>query len=202
MEPIMFVAASVTLLITPGPTNTLLATSGAATGVRRSLPLLMGELGGYLTAIFILRLIASPAIAATPAIELALRIMVAVYLLHLALKLWQRGSDQFDAYGAVTFGRVFVTTLLNPKSIVFAFTILPQNLELHDLVVWLAALALMIVTVGSLWIAIGASLQHGFHGRINLRSSIVSVPSSSQSSQVPLALMPSCESPDLDRLHH
>jgi threonine/homoserine/homoserine lactone efflux protein len=162
----------------------------------------MGELGGYLTAIFILRLIASPAIAATPAIELALRIMVAVYLLHLALKLWQRGSDQFDAYGAVTFGRVFVTTLLNPKSIVFAFTILPQNLELHDLVVWLAALALMIVTVGSLWIAIGASLQHGFHGRINLRSSIVSVPSSSQSSQVPLALMPSCESPDLDRLHH
>ena len=166
MEPFMFVAASVALLITPGPTNTLLATSGAAIGVRRSLPLLMGELGGYLAAIFILRLIAGPAIAATPAIELALRMMVAAYLLYLALKLWQQGSVQLDAGRPVTFGRVFVTTLFNPKGIVFAFTILPQDMELRGLAAWLAALALIIPSIGSLWIATGSSLRHGSQGRI------------------------------------
>jgi hypothetical protein len=31
---------------------------------------------------------------------------------------------------------------------------------------WLAVLALMILSIGGLWIAIGASLRHGFPGRI------------------------------------
>jgi threonine/homoserine/homoserine lactone efflux protein len=166
MDPIVFVAASVTLLITPGPTNTLLATSGAIAGVRRSLPLLVSEVGGYLAAILILRLLAAPAIAAAPAIEPTLRILVSAYLLYLALRLWQQGSAKLNASGPVTFGRVLMTTLLNPKGIIFAFTILPQNKGLVDLVPWLVALALMILAIGGLWIAIGASLRDGFQGRI------------------------------------
>ena len=166
MDPIVFVAASVTLLITPGPTNTLLATSGAVAGVRHSLPLLVCEMGGYLAAILILRLLAAPAMAAAPAIELTLRILVSAYLFYLALTLWQQGSAKLTATGPVTFGRVLMTTLLNPKGIIFAFTILPQDIGLLALVPWLAALALMILTIGGLWIAIGASLHHGFQGRV------------------------------------
>jgi threonine/homoserine/homoserine lactone efflux protein len=87
-------------------------------------------------------------------------------LLYLALTLWQQGSAKLNAGGHVTSGRVLMTTLLNPKGIIFAFTILPQDKGLVDLVPWLAALALMILSIGGLWIAIGASLRHGFQGRI------------------------------------
>jgi threonine/homoserine/homoserine lactone efflux protein len=41
----------IVVLITPGPTNTLLAAAGLRHGVRPSLPLIAGELAGYLVSI-------------------------------------------------------------------------------------------------------------------------------------------------------
>jgi threonine/homoserine/homoserine lactone efflux protein len=94
MEPTAFVVASVALLATPGPTNTLLATSGAAIGVRRSIPLLAGELCGYMAAITLLRVLVGPIVVAIPAFEILLRIAVVSYLLYLSAKLWLRcGRD-------------------------------------------------------------------------------------------------------------
>jgi len=66
MDRIAFAAAALSLLATPGPTNTLLATSGAKVGLRRSLPLLGAELGGYLLAILLLRALIGPLMAANP----------------------------------------------------------------------------------------------------------------------------------------
>lgn len=50
-DPILFAFAVIAILATPGPTNALLATAGAANGLRRSLPLVPAELAGYLIAI-------------------------------------------------------------------------------------------------------------------------------------------------------
>jgi threonine/homoserine/homoserine lactone efflux protein len=167
MDLLTFVAASIALLITPGPTNTLLATSGAAIGVSRSLSLLGAELCGYLAAITILQVMVGPLIAAMPAVGIALRITFAVYLVYLAIKLWQYGTAEFKASGPVTFNRVLLTTFLNPKGLIFALTILPQGSHLAALLPWIAALALMIVVIGYVWIAVGASLRSRFDGVIS-----------------------------------
>jgi threonine/homoserine/homoserine lactone efflux protein len=52
--------AALSVLVTPGPTNTLLATAGAGLGFRRALPLLTAELSGYFLAIIASRVGPSP----------------------------------------------------------------------------------------------------------------------------------------------
>lgn len=42
-NPFLFVLTVVTILVMPGPTNTLLATGGATVGMRRALPLALAE---------------------------------------------------------------------------------------------------------------------------------------------------------------
>jgi threonine/homoserine/homoserine lactone efflux protein len=166
MDHTVFVIGTLSLLSTPGPTNTLLATAGAGNGFRRSLPLLAAELSGYLLAILVLRTAVGPIVAAVPAFGVALRVVVVLYLIHLALLLWRHGESELAAAGPITFRRVFVTTLLNPKAIIFAFTLLPPAAatDTAGFMPWLAALALQIFIVGGVWIAAGASLGRGFRG--------------------------------------
>lgn len=165
-EALTFFLGSLSLLATPGPTNTLLATSGAVCGFRRSLVLLLGELSGYLLAIALLRVIVGPVVAALPAFGIALRLAVCAYLVHLALTFWWRSSTPMDTVQPVTLQRVFVTTLLNPKAVIFAFTLLPFTpaMGLGEMLPWLAALSFLIAMVGSSWIALGASLKYGARG--------------------------------------
>jgi hypothetical protein len=65
-DPLLFTLAVLAILGTPGPTNTLLATSGAGVGLRRSLVLLPAEACGYLISILLLGLVLGPVVAASP----------------------------------------------------------------------------------------------------------------------------------------
>lgn len=153
IDPLLFTIAALTLLGTPGPTNTLLATSGAMVGLQRSLPLLIGELAGYMLAIAAIRVVLGPFFETYPAAGVVLKVAVAAYLAWIAIKLWVRGTRLTGPSEAVTIGSVFVTTLLNPKALIFALSIIPASTP--NLPYYIAALAGMIVTVGGTWIVIG-----------------------------------------------
>lgn len=161
MAFLTFFIAAYSLLAVPGPTNTLLATSGASAGIARSLHLLAAEVCGYLTAIALLRVVVSPVVAEIPLIGLVLRAALTLYILGLAGMLWRHRARELSAARAVTFRHVLLTTLLNPKAIVFAFVLLPLQLELPALLPWLVVLALQIVTAGTAWLALGATLGRG-----------------------------------------
>lgn len=152
-DPVLFILAVLSLLATPGPTNTLLATSGATVGVKRSLAMLAGELGGYLIAIAVLRMVLGPVIAAQPLLGIALKVAVALYLGWIAFKLWTRNPALTDD-GAVTLPAVFVTTLLNPKALVFAFGIIPA--EHPALWAFIVAFAVTVPVIGLCWIVVGS----------------------------------------------
>ncbi|MFC5323450.1 LysE family translocator [Bradyrhizobium oligotrophicum] len=162
MDLLTFIAAAIALLATPGPTNTLLATAGASRGARASAHLLLAEWAGYLLAILMLRMVLGPVVAAAPLVGHALRIVVVLYLLHLAVALWRHGSGGTTDAAPVTLRRVFVTTLFNPKAIIFAFTLLPATGDLTELLPWFAALGLSTAMIGSGWILLGATLRRGF----------------------------------------
>jgi threonine/homoserine/homoserine lactone efflux protein len=120
-----FILGVLGLLAVPGPTNTLMAAAGAAMGVRRSLHLLIGELGGYAIAITLWSELVGAAALSQPMIGVMAKLLAAAFLIWSAWKLWSR-AGQHTAGGAIDLQRVFLTTLINPKGLVFAFAIFPQ----------------------------------------------------------------------------
>ena len=152
-DPILFTLAVLALLGTPGPTNTLLAASGASVGWRSSLRLIPAEIAGYLLAVVTLHAVLADAVAAWPSMRIAMRAGICAFLVWTAWRLWRSGQAEAGA-AMVGPGRVFVTTLLNPKAFVFAFGVLPMS---HASAPgFLAGFAALIAVVASGWIAAGA----------------------------------------------
>jgi threonine/homoserine/homoserine lactone efflux protein len=172
-NPALFLASIIVLLIMPGPTNTLLATSGATVGFRRSIPMLAGELAGYLVAIFLIQFVLGPAMSRSPATALALRLAAAAYLMILSVKLWR--TPFMWARAVVSLRQVFVTTLLNPKALVFALVIIPFSSPHPGL--YLSIFAATIPLIGTLWISFGTFLgrhaQPAYLGVVPKAASVV-----------------------------
>jgi threonine/homoserine/homoserine lactone efflux protein len=166
-----FTLGAIALLATPGPTNTLLATSGAASGLRNSLGLLLAELAGYLIAIAILIGVVGPLVAYEPAFGMALRIAAGVYLLYVATGLWNQGELTREPASAVSFIRVFVATLLNPKALIFAFTLIPAGIDgsIAAALPWLAGLVPLIAGIGLCWIAAGKAVRRAGKEHVSAR---------------------------------
>jgi threonine/homoserine/homoserine lactone efflux protein len=159
MDSLTFIAGSLALLAMPGPTNTLLAASGAEAGLRRSAHLLAAELAGYLLAILLIRALSEPLIAAYPGLAKLLQGLIAAYVAYLALRLWRRGAQPHAPGRCVTFPHVFATTLLNPKAAVFALVLLPAGMGPEAILPRLGLLSALIATAGLGWVMLGAALQ-------------------------------------------
>ncbi len=155
-DPVVFTLAVLAMLATPGPTNTLMATSGATVGIRRSVVLLAAEISGYLIAITAIHLVIARLAEAYPVTGAALRVAVALYLVWLAVRLWRRPLVPNAGRRAVTFPNVLVTTLLNPKAIVIALTIMPWQAE--ALRWYLTGFVALVAAAGCGWIVLGSML--------------------------------------------
>lgn len=159
MTVIELALALLALLATPGPTNTLLALAGAQ-GVRRPLLLPLVELAAYLTVVTPLALWGHHWLEAAPMLQLGLTLAAALWVGVLALRLWQhRSHPTTGAARKVTAVQVGVTTLLNPKALVFGLVLIPQAPDLFGGLSLFAALVL-VVSLGWLWL--GARLSGRF----------------------------------------
>lgn len=160
-----FALAAALLLLTPGPTNTLLAAAGAILGARRAAPLITAELVGYGAAIIMLEAFVAPAVESLAWLRPLLRIACALYLGYTAWRIWT--APPADSQGAITWRRVFLATLSNPKALIFVFVILPpRSIGLVDLVQpYLMILFALMVLAGSVWVALGAAIRAGARGR-------------------------------------
>ncbi len=156
VDPLLFALAVLAVLATPGPTNTLLATSGAMVGLQRSLALVPAEAAGYGIAILTLGLVLGPVMAGQPMLAAALRAAVGAYLLLLAWRLWRRGAGAVVGVGLVRPGQLFLTTLLNPKAIVFALGIVPFGKA--PVLPYMLGFLTLLVLVAVAWIGLGAVL--------------------------------------------
>jgi len=150
-DPTIFAAAVLAILLTPGPTNALLASSGALHGISRSVWLLTAELGGYSLGILAVHVALAPLVDAVDGIRTVLGSVVGAYLCWIAVKVWRKGVA---SSAAISWFDVFVTTLLNPKVLIFALFVFPWATSAT--LKYFALFWAVLVPVGLSWIAAGA----------------------------------------------
>ena len=156
MTPLSFALALGLLLMTPGPTNTLLALAGASRRRGWAGCCMAAELAGYLTTVLPVHFLAAPVLADHPGMARAVTALAALWVATLAVRLWDAplfsGQDS-----AVTPRLVYVTTAFNPKGLVIALALLPADTGAS----FFACLALMVVLVpmaAALWLTLGSSV--------------------------------------------
>lgn len=161
-----FLSAVLALLLAPGPTNTLMGIAGARGGLGASARLLPAELAGYLTAILPLTWLGAELLARFPSASVALKVVAAVWVMFLAVRLWCMPGDAQNGSG-VTAGRVYLTTVLNPKALIFGLVLLPSPAD-SQFLPRLFAFCIMVMVVAMLWGGFGRLTQAGDGGNRRL----------------------------------
>ena len=160
-----FLAFAVAAAITPGPSNIILASTGAIAGVRRGLPCLFGVTLGMGAMMSIVAFGIGSLILDRPQILAALKWIAVTFLLWLAWKIatTERGEER-DTPAVMGFWQAAAFQWVNPKSWLMSASVagtfltpgasaLVQSLSLGSLFV-LAALPSCFV-----WLLFGATAQ-------------------------------------------
>lgn len=145
------------LLLTPGPTNSLMLVAGAERGWSGALRLIPAELAGYFLTVLPLTLAGAALLDGADALRNAVTLVAGTWVAVLAVRLW-RLPETAAAGQAVDARALFVTTALNPKALLFGLVLLPSPDRLGAN---LALFAGLVVLVAMLWAALGAILRQG-----------------------------------------
>lgn len=160
MHVVQFVGAVLLLLLTPGPTNTLMMLAGYLGGWRSSTRLIAAEVAGYLVVILPITLLAAPLVAAFPDAFRWMKVIAVAWVLFLSWRLWRSSAASGNARQEVAAWRVFATTVLNPKAPIIAIAVMPQ-LSLPDVIPWIAGFSGLVVLAANMWLAAGAFVARG-----------------------------------------
>ncbi|MBJ9957634.1 LysE family translocator [Acinetobacter courvalinii] len=156
-----FIGLVITILLTPGPTNTLLASSGIQVGLRKSLLLIPAEAVGYIIAITAWGMLIGKVSATLPLLPTFLKLLSAAYIIFLAIKLWRTANQEVVLnQPTIRPKELLCATLLNPKALLFASAIFPaaawksQDIYLAHMGTFVA----LILPIALFWICVGAML--------------------------------------------
>lgn len=132
-----FTAASIVLLIIPGPTILLVVSYALGQGWRTAMPMAAGVALGDFTAMTLSMLGIGALLAASATVFTIVKWLGAAYLIWLGIKLFRSGTSlQTEAREAEIspfkmLGHAWLVTSLNPKSITFFVAFLPQFINVH-----------------------------------------------------------------------
>ena len=132
-----FSAASIVLLIIPGPTVLLVVSYALGQGWKTAFPMAVGVALGDFTAMTLSMLGVGALLAASATVFTIVKWVGAAYLVWLGIKLFRAGGmmDAKARHDKVSPARMLIhawlVTALNPKSVTFFVAFLPQFLNPH-----------------------------------------------------------------------
>lgn len=128
---ISFFLLSLVFMVIPGPTVLLVVSQALTSGRRSVLPLVAGVGLGDLLAMSLSFAGIGTVLAASAFWFSLLKWAGAIYLIYLGIKAWRQplftnGEARAASSGRAQFVSAFLTTALNPKSIIFFIAFMPQ----------------------------------------------------------------------------
>lgn len=157
-----FSFAVLALLLSPGPTNTLMGLAGAQNGLRKARRLIPAELLGYLTTILPLLWLGSEVLARWQIVAVVMKLAAAGWVMFMAVSLW-RMHENDGTPNEVTARRVYLTTMLNPKALIFGLVLLPPPGD-PEFASKLGIFGVMVMTVALIWGGAGSLTRTGSSG--------------------------------------
>lgn len=130
-----FTAASIVLLLIPGPTVLLVVSYALTQGRRVAVATAAGVALGDFTAMTLSLAGLGALLLASATLFTTLKWIGAAYLVYLGIRLWRSKPQLPDVAEAPAassrgiFGHAFVVTALNPKSLAFFVAFVPQFLD-------------------------------------------------------------------------
>lgn len=157
----LFIGLVATILLTPGPTNTLLASSGVQVGLRKSVKLIPAEVLGYVISISAWGMLIGKVSTTLPLLPPILKLLSACYIIYLAIKLWHTANQEIELnQPTIRTRELFCATLLNPKALLFASAIFPVAAwsDFHIYLIYMMAYLALITPIALFWIFLGSLL--------------------------------------------
>jgi threonine/homoserine/homoserine lactone efflux protein len=151
---------------TPGPNNIMVTASGVNFGFRRTIPHMAGITIGFLVLLVACAAGLGLIFATAPALQLALKIVGALYMLWLAWKVANSSpaaEDGDDLARPLTFLQAAAFQWVNPKAVVIGLTAISiyvrPDRQLTDFLILLAMFVLFTILTIVTWTGFGVALR-------------------------------------------
>jgi threonine/homoserine/homoserine lactone efflux protein len=165
-QAIAFFLFAAVAAITPGPSNLLLTSTGAAVGVRRGLPCLCGVAIGMGLLMFLVAFGLGSLVLGNPLVLLGIKIVGSCFLLWLAWTIATAGrGDEASQKQFVGFWQAAVFQWVNPKSWLVSVSAVGTFLQATAASALIQSIYFGLLFVAAalpcclVWLAFGAALQ-------------------------------------------
>ncbi len=149
---LLFLMTSLSLIIVPGPDMLYVTSRALASGRPAALKASLGISAGYLVFTVLVAAGFQSVLMAEPRLFQAMRYVGLAYLMYLAYRLffadgmWTSGEKLQEATETNDLKFGFMTSLLNPKGMLFYFSLLPQFYLPEAMPFWVYALVFGMVS--------------------------------------------------------
>ena len=165
IESWLFVLAVIAVLMIPGPTNALLASSAHQQGIAKTSLFIPAELLGYFYAINLWALLIHLCNPVWPGFIHIVHFFSAIYVVWMAFNLWKVSDleKHNQRHPSIRPRQLFFSTFKNPKALLFAAGVLPIETwnSATNFVLVFAAFSLVLLPTVVFWMSFGSAILAG-----------------------------------------
>lgn len=173
MDMTSFLIYCVIATFTPGPTNLVILSTVNHFGAKQAMKYSYGAAAGFGLLLVISAVLNNLLITVIPKILIAMQVVGSIYMLYLAYLMCKSHSSNPTGNQTATFLSGFMMQFLNPKVVLFSWTVIPTFVMPHcstasAVTVSIVALTLIGFLAFTTWVLFGTVFKSFFqkHNRI------------------------------------